>query len=212
MNWVLNILSFTWWLAKHIKKWFAGDDKERRAICIKWLNIIYFSISLTLFVSILIWNWTSNIDLSIELKNIILIFLVLYLFSRGNEIFIAFINDALDKVEKKDSTSNLTYKDRLILAFRSYIELIIDFGIIYYILPLDWWKEKLAPSNIIESIYFSGVTITTLGYGDISPKYWLPQLLTVYQVLCGFVLIVVCFAVYLTNNETQTNKQINRTP
>ncbi|SGY88064.1 Putative uncharacterized protein [Moritella viscosa] len=33
--------------------------------------------------------------------------------------------------------------------------------------------------DIINTLYFSGVTITTLGYGNISPIHWFPQFLSV---------------------------------
>lgn len=126
-----------------------------------------------------------------------------FLLSRSNEIFIAFLRDAYDKLTLNDtSLSTLTYRDRLVLSFRSYIELIINFGIFYYLLPSNFWKQTV-PSSILESIYFSGVTIVTLGYGDITPSHWLPQLLSIYEVLCGFILIIVCFAIYVGKAQSQ---------
>lgn len=46
-----------------------------------------------------------------------------------------------------------------------YILLIFIFGIIYWLNPIFWAN----PLNLIESFYFSIITITTLGYGDIIP-------------------------------------------
>lgn len=94
----------------------------------------------------------------------------------------------------------LKNQDRLILSFRSYFELIINFAIIYSLLPKDFWKggDSL---NILEAMYFSGVTITTLGYGDVSPQNWFSQFLSVFEVLCGFSLIVVCLAIYLKDER-----------
>ncbi|MDP2209176.1 MAG: ion channel [Bacteroidota bacterium] len=117
------------------------------------------------------------------------------------------MKDALDKTAQEDtSLSDLSYQDRLKLSFRSYFEIIFNFAIIYFLFPSDYWKPK-PPSTIIESVYFSGVTIVTLGYGDITPNHWIPQLLSVYEVFCGFVLIIVCFAVYVgkTQNRNATN-------
>ncbi|MEZ9156985.1 ion channel [Vibrio lentus] len=96
--------------------------------------------------------------------------------------------------------SKLKNHDRLVLSFRSYFELIINFAIIYSLLPKDFWKggDSL---NILEAMYFSGVTITTLGYGDVSPENWFSQFLSVFEVLCGFSLIVVCLAIYLKDEK-----------
>jgi voltage-gated potassium channel len=91
--------------------------------------------------------------------------------------------------------------DRLILSFRSYFELIINFSIVFCFLPGTHWGPKEDSLNIIEAAYFSGVTITTLGYGDISPELWFSQFLSVFEVLCGFTLIVVCLAVYLKDEQ-----------
>lgn len=72
-------------------------------------------------------------------------------------------------------------------------------------MPCTWWEWESAPDNIIESLYFSGVTITTLGYGDIHPIHPIPQLLTVFEVMCGFSLLVVSFAIYTGLDEDDKN-------
>jgi voltage-gated potassium channel len=104
----------------------------------------------------------------------------------------------------KISNKEIKMHHRLSLAFKSYFELIFNFSILYALIPesATYWDKDSIPLGIVNSIYFSGVTITTLGYGDISPVHWYPQFLSVYEVLCGFTLIVVCFAVYLSRNET----------
>ncbi|WP_407531819.1 potassium channel family protein [Vibrio parahaemolyticus] len=96
--------------------------------------------------------------------------------------------------------SKLKNHDRLVLSFRSYFELVINFAIMYSLLPKEFWKGGVS-LNILEATYFSGVTITTLGYGDISPIKWFSQFLSVFQVLCGFSLIVVCLAIYLKDEK-----------
>jgi voltage-gated potassium channel len=123
------------------------------------------------------------------------IILGFYLWSRSFEILAAFIIDAIDKTKpRKPSSSKLEPRDRISLSLKSYIELILIFALGYWLMPGCWWES--APKSILESVYFSGVTITTLGYGDIHPTHIIPQLLTVYEVLCGFSLIVVSFAIY----------------
>ncbi|WP_226565054.1 potassium channel family protein [Shewanella chilikensis] len=120
----------------------------------------------------------------------------IFLVSRSIEIFKAFLNDAVEKLDGDEPSSDLKYGQRLRLSYKSYLELIINFASLYYLVPSNFYKDCYQFSSIFEAIYFSGVTITTLGYGDISPTNPILQLLSVFQVLTGFVLIVVCFAIY----------------
>ena len=121
-----------------------------------------------------------------------------YLFSRAVEICKAFLEDAIEKLNGDEPISDLKFGDRLYLSLKSYLELIINFGTIYFLVPAYFFKGDSGYDfkSILESIYFSGVTITTLGYGDISPANFVLQLVTVFQVLVGFSLIVVAFAIY----------------
>ena len=89
----------------------------------------------------------------------------------------------------------ITYRKRIKLALLSYIELIINYAVIYFMMPPSWFGEEKF-GNIIDAVYFSGVTITTLGYGDYSPSFWVAKLLVIHQVLTGFTLVIVSFAVY----------------
>lgn len=66
-----------------------------------------------------------------------------------------------------------------------YLSLVPFFGIIYWFAG-SLWKE---PLGFIESIYFSVVTITTLGYGDIFPMTDSGRILTGIEALLGIVLI-----------------------
>ena len=133
----------------------------------------------------------------------------LYLFSRAVEICKAFLEDAIEKLNGEEPISNLKYGERLQLSLKSYIELIINFGTIYFLVPATFYKGKEGYdfNSIIEAIYFSGVTITTLGYGDISPSSWILQLVTVFQVIVGFSLIVVAFAIYSSLALSKITKQ-----
>lgn len=66
-----------------------------------------------------------------------------------------------------------------------YLVLILLFGIIYWQCQ-SFWKE---PLSFIQSIYFSIVTITTLGYGDIAPTNDTARLLAASEALFGLLLI-----------------------
>ena len=76
-----------------------------------------------------------------------------------------------------------TYKPRCFGGL--YLLLIPIFGIIYWLNPGFW----IEPLSFIQSIYFSVITITTLGYGDISPITESARVLTAIEALSGIVLI-----------------------
>jgi hypothetical protein len=66
-----------------------------------------------------------------------------------------------------------------------YIMAIPIFGLIYYFNP-SFWAE---PLTLVQSIYFSIVTITTLGYGDIIPKTDVARSLAALESIFGIILI-----------------------
>ena len=76
-----------------------------------------------------------------------------------------------------------------------YASVIIGFGIIYFILSMD--REMLldpnesglvsVPDLMLRSMYFSGVTMLTIGYGDIVPV-GIGRLIAIVQALVGYLL------------------------
>ena len=173
-------LSFTYVLADFLKYLEIKKGNKSKKIITK-LNTLYLLLSI---MSSGIIYLTSKLDLfevSIALQYVIYCILFYIAFSRCNEIFIAFIIDSTSSLKNKDSKSELMFYERINLAMRSYLELIINFGIMYYILGcLSWFSDGTI--NLLQAMYFSGVTITTLGYGDIHPTSIFAQFLTVYDI------------------------------
>lgn len=185
---------------------------SKRTETIKHLNSLYLGISVVSVIMVLVYQVALAPQGAATLYAAIPSFWYLlwnyYLWSRCNEIFYAFLHDAFDKLDPvKKSTSDLWPKDRIRLALQSYIELIVNFALLYALLPATdiFWTGGNAPEEITKALYFSGVTITTLGYGDISPNHWYPQLLVIYEVICGLILLVVCFTIY-TGPRSQPRK------
>jgi voltage-gated potassium channel len=54
------------------------------------------------------------------------------------------------------------------------------------------------PHQQSEYVYFSFVSLTTLGFGDLSPSVGLPQALTVLEALCGSIFLVTLVARLVT--------------
>lgn len=74
-----------------------------------------------------------------------------------------------------------------------YLTIIPLFGLIYYMLPSGMLNIEKPPvyntEYLITCLYFSVTTITTLGYGDISPTSSLGQILTMAESIIGIIII-----------------------
>lgn len=87
-----------------------------------------------------------------------------------------------------------------------YIVLVLLFALIYWLNPF-FWEE---PLSLVESFYFSVITITTLGYGDITPKSDLAMFLTSMEALLGIVVIGIYLnAVAHTYSESEARRHKN---
>lgn len=213
------ILSPTYKLAERNKARLiaAEDGKNRLTQGIKKYNKYYLGITLGLAVLAAIF-FEQQLYAHEHYKYVNYVICVfigwLIFFSRAFEIFKAFLGGAVEKLNQTPSSSDLGYGDRLLLAFNSYIELLVGFGVLYYIVPSCLFKGGDKPfhfANVLEAIYFSGVTMATVGYGDISPAHWLTQSLVVFQVFCGLTLALVSFTVYTSLALTRSNPPLKGT-
>lgn len=88
----------------------------------------------------------------------------------------------------------------LILFLFNFFEIIIEFAILY--LATDSIAYSSSSKEIIttplEALYFSTITITTLGYGDMTPISSLGQKLALLEPLLGLTLIILVIGVFLT--------------
>ena len=204
---IFYLISFTLLLAS-IDKF---RKKDKKADIIVRLNWDYFLITLISSVILILCtanttdscNKITSINESEQFKCFCII-LSIYAFSRVNEIFIAFVRDARQQLSSSSTLSGLNelkYYQRIMLAMRSYIELILLYGILQFSLSFGVFEilqPKLCNFQLYkdvwdsawDAIYFSGVTIATIGYGDFTPKSGLSQFLVIYEVVNGFVLIV----------------------
>ncbi|MBF4436194.1 two pore domain potassium channel family protein [Vibrio anguillarum] len=189
------LLSPTYFFADYKKSKYGSENKNISPL-IKKFNSIYLLIASLIALGLFFYPPTDvyKSELGDTFFWLAMFIVWVYPLSRANEIIYAFYRDAIEKLNGEPSRSDLKYGERIQLAVKSYIELIINFSSIYMLLPPCYFDDKI--NSYIDALYFSGVTITTLGYGDISPSHAFPQFLSVYEVLCGFTLIVVSFAVY----------------
>ncbi|WP_219079322.1 potassium channel family protein [Vibrio parahaemolyticus] len=59
----------------------------------------------------------------------------------------------------------------------------------------------------MDSIYFSIVTITTLGYGDILPVHWLSKILVIVEVLMGVMFLAVMIGLIISTSLDHTRSE-----
>ena len=82
------------------------------------------------------------------------------------------------------------------IIITTYITLAISFGLVYTI--ISFFSDDIAFNNIPKTleefefyfrhIYFSFITITTIGYGDIYPLTIIGQFLVMIEVITGMIL------------------------
>jgi Ion channel len=83
-----------------------------------------------------------------------------------------------------------SYRRNILMLFFNYLEISFSFAVIYAGLHLLGDK----PQSIVDYIYFSIVTSTTIGYGDILPATHLAKML-----VCMQAIMVVAFVVLFLN-------------
>lgn len=119
-----------------------------------------------------------------------------FLWSRATEVLVAFYTDAFDKLSPTEPNSTLTPSQRVRLALNSYGELVLNFALGYALLPVSGWHAGPQPTNIADLLFYSASTITTSGGGGFIPDDLALKFLTIYEIACGLILLVVCFAIY----------------
>jgi voltage-gated potassium channel len=181
-----------------------GDPNHRARTLLAW-NLWFFRFEVMSSVMLVVaTEWLPSSEFRARIWVIPLAwFVILIALSRCNEITYAFYRDVINRLEDDEQGSALTPTDRIKMTFRSYLGLALNFAMIYFFLPLSdlIGDAKIFNTNIeryFDCVYFSGITITTLGYGDIIPIHWISRLTALYEVFSGILLIVVAIAVYVS--------------
>lgn len=130
-----------------------------------------------------------------------LYFLPIVAIYRVNEISFAFYNDASERLNLSKPRTSLKDAQRIKLAMRSYLSLTLDFAIISFFLPSTYYYHPL--KTFVDALYFSGVTIATLGYGDITPIKPISKFFSVYEVFSGVLLVVVALGTYFNRLDSK---------
>jgi len=127
------------------------------------------------------------------------IFLWAIPFSRIVEIGYAFYNDAFDQLEGFHPRSGLKRSQRLKLLGCSYFEVAVCYASLYLALPDSSFHNH--PTRPFDSLYFSWITITTTGFGDIFPSSTCARVLCMSELGVGLMLIVFAVAAYFSYKD-----------
>ena len=120
-------------------------------------------------------------------------------FSRIVEIGYAFYNDAFDQLEGFQPRSGLKRSQRLKLLACSYFEVAVCYASLYLALPDGSFHKH--PARPFESLYFSWITITTTGFGDILPSSTFARVLCMSELGVGLMLIVFAVGAYFSYKD-----------
>ncbi|MGY5736833.1 ion channel [Vibrio chemaguriensis] len=83
----------------------------------------------------------------------------------------------------------------LFLAFISYLFMVYGYGVIYvFISNLDSDAFSAADLSVIDGVYFSLITSSTVGYGDITPKSSLSKLVVMSQIIISMFYVLMLFS------------------
>jgi hypothetical protein len=94
----------------------------------------------------------------------------------------------------------------LFFAFGHYIEIGLSMGYVYWCLGA--FNDKTI--TISKSVYFSFVTMTTIGYGDVTPDSDITRLLVTVHTIVGVFMLATVIGLFLSLSSSgqQSNSQL----
>ncbi|WP_434924002.1 potassium channel family protein [Enterobacter asburiae] len=129
---------------------------------------------------------------------------VLFGFKRKSLLGIDYISKRLNlKPAHLDGFAVLTY------AFLSYLCMVYFYGVVYmFISTFSPDSFSLAKLGFIDGIYFSLVSSSTVGFGDIAPKSPAAKLIVISQIIISMLYVAMLFSSavsYIRNDLDQKN-------
>ena len=89
-----------------------------------------------------------------------------------------------------------SYKRNLLMAIINYMEVTLGFATIYYCALSDSIKSL---HTSIDAIYFSFITATTIGYGEMYPLDGVSKFVCTSQSIVSFLFAVIIISIFLSN-------------
>jgi len=102
-------------------------------------------------------------------------------------------------------TKPISFKRSLILIFINFVEITLNFAVLY-----KGFNAIKLSDDVLSPIYFSFVSGTTVGFGDITPISSMGQILVIFQSMIFLLFIVVFFSHFISN--LSSNFLANKNP
>lgn len=152
--------------------------------------IFYYIIAVPLFNYIFLGTMNLGSEEEGILIKIINLLNIILLFGSHVVLFRYTFTDIFMKRRKIQSRD-------ILITFLCYITLAISFGFVYFLISIGSKVPAFSglkeTSNTLyfyfQHIYFSFMTITTVGYGDLSPNLFITQLIAMVEVVTGIALL-----------------------
>jgi len=122
----------------------------------------------------------------------------------GDIFFSVFGHESLEKKRGMiDITNVREIREEIIGALVKYFGGIISFATIFNGLQQIFQQKAFVISNpspfpYFDLLYFSLVTITTVGYGDIQPAHWVAKTFVVSEILFGLGFVLLLFTMLIS--------------
>ncbi len=210
---IIFILSPDYYFALLYKnKYNLPSQKKLFTLHIKRANMINLIISSSFFIILtMILQFLTN-DFVI---NLIIVFLLYRIISRSIEIILAFGNDVVKKEYVEVKKSFLDKYDRIILAIKSLLELIILNTLVYSLLSRETCINQIVNAFIYSIGTSFLVNIDFKGYTEplifsFNWRFVLFNAIVILQVITSFVLIVLAIARYLSDTDTEKAKELGK--
>jgi len=134
-----------------------------------------------------------------------ILFALFYVFVLAGDIFLSVFGH--EKLEKKRGMVDITnvheMKAEIIGALVKYVGAIISFATIFNGLQKIFNGGAFSishpsPFPYFDLLYFSLVTITTVGYGDIQPTLWVSKSFVIFEIVFGLGFVLLLFTMLIS--------------
>lgn len=127
----------------------------------------------------------------------------LYAFVRVMEVVVFQINSQIyggypGKKAPRLHYTVLSYRRSIFIAVILYLEAILWFAVLYRFNCESFHSSGLPLSNAMKALYYSFITMTTIGYGDVYPETSWGFLIVIAQSITAVVMIVLIIARIVT--------------
>ncbi len=202
------VLYQVWWLVKVIAALFLFPVAMLRlSIAVRWGSRVWWLLPVNLYD---LWR-LAFVSLS-------------YYYARQNGFLTAFVLAAivgisavyelLSMLQQENGILHILRTPQHKVNIRGIVEsgliLVLAFGASYYAMSVANPASFSRQLSILDSIYFSVITIATVGYGDIAPVAGYAKVFTIFEVLLGLLYILFIVSIFLSVFLKHQDHEVNR--